>query len=72
MRFTIRDDFSGISKYNGYIDGKWVLFEYDPKYNRLTYTLDKERIGKGKEHKLVLNVADQKNNENTFTMKFFW
>ena len=72
LKFTIRDDFSGISKYNGYIDGKWVLFEYDPKYNRLTYTLDKERIGKGKEHELVLNVADQKNNENTFTMKFFW
>ncbi|MDX2444484.1 MAG: M23 family metallopeptidase [Bacteroidales bacterium] len=72
LRFTVRDDFSGIATYKGYIDGKWALFEYDPKYDRLSYTLDKERIGKGKDHELVLKVADVKKNEKTFKMKFYW
>ncbi len=72
LRFTVRDDFSGISTYKGYIDGKWALFEYDPKYDRISYTLDKDRIGSNKEHELVLTVSDMKNNEKTFNMKFFW
>ncbi len=72
LRFTVKDDFSGISKYRGTIDGKWVLFEYDPKYSRLQYTLDGERIGKGKDHELELKVTDQKNNEKIFRMKFKW
>ncbi len=72
LRFTIKDDFSGISKYRGTIDGKWVLFEYDPKYSRLQYTFDDERIEKGKEHELELKVTDQKDNEKILRMKFKW
>ena len=72
LRFTVKDNFSGISKYRGTIDGKWVLFEYDPKYSRLQYTFDGERIEKGKEHELELKVTDQKNNEKVFRMKFKW
>ncbi len=72
LRFTIKDDFSGISKYKGVIDGKWALFEYDPKYNRLQYNLDKDKIGKGKNHDLELKVTDQKNNVKVYRMKFKW
>jgi hypothetical protein len=72
LRFTIRDDFSGISKYRGAIDGKWALFEYDPKYNRLQYNLDKDKIGKGRSHDLELKVTDQKNNIKVYRMKFLW
>lgn len=72
LRFTVKDDFSGISKYKGTIDGNWALFEYDPKYHRLQYNLDKDRIGKGKTHELVLKVSDQKKNAKIFRMKFKW
>jgi len=72
LEFKITDDFSGIGDYEGYIDGKWALFEYDPKSDRLKYQLDAERIGRGKEHQLMLRVRDQRNNEQVFTMNFIW
>lgn len=31
VRLKITDDFSGIGTYNCYLDGRWVLAEYDPK-----------------------------------------
>ena len=36
----ISDDFSGIKSYNGYINDKWVLFEYESKLKRLTHVFD--------------------------------
>src|SRR5690606_41471014 len=33
--FTIRDNLSGIQSFDGYIDGKWVLMEYDSKNRHL-------------------------------------
>src|SRR5690606_37936925 len=33
--FTISDNFSGIQSFNGYIDDKWVLMEYDSKNRHL-------------------------------------
>ena len=44
--FTIKDDLSGIKSYQGEIDDKWVLFEFDKKKNRLFYTFDKNRLQK--------------------------
>ena len=72
LHFKIKDDFSGISEYEGKIDGEWVLFEYDPKNDSLFYILDEDRIGKGKSHELILTVSDQKNNQSKFVMNFFW
>ncbi len=72
LRFTIRDDLSGIEKYEGYIDSRWVLFEYDPKNDLLFYSFDGERIQKGTEHELELYVTDVKGNANLFHTTFTW
>lgn len=72
LKFTILDDLSGIEKYEGYIDNKWVLFEYDPKNDLLKYTFDSERINKGSEHELELYVSDAKGNVNLFHTGFTW
>ena len=40
--FNINDNLSGISKYNVYIDDKWVLGEYDAKSDVLTYNFDED------------------------------
>ncbi len=72
LKFTITDNFSGIDKYTGYIDGQWVLFEYDPKKDRLFYTFDEERLERNKEHELILKVSDKKENETVFNMEFYW
>ncbi|WP_313581278.1 M23 family metallopeptidase [Chishuiella sp.] len=69
IRFTINDEHSGIKDYKAYIDGKWVLAEYDQKIKRLTINLNKEQISVG-DHQLELNVRDEKNNTATYSAPF--
>ena len=71
IRFKISDNLSGIEKYNGTIDGKWVLFEYDAKREMLTYNFD-EKLKYGKTHKIELRVEDQKGNINTYESSFYY
>jgi hypothetical protein len=68
MRFRIRDDFSGIARYRGTINGEWVLFEYDAKYSLLRHRFD-GRLSRGS-HEVTLQVADNKGNEATLTLPF--
>lgn len=72
LRFIIRDDLSGIAKYEGYIDNNWALFEYDPKSNQLLYSFDEKRITKGILHELELYVIDHKGNANLIHKTFNW
>jgi murein DD-endopeptidase MepM/ murein hydrolase activator NlpD len=72
MRFTIRDELSGIAKYEGYIDNQWALFEYDPKNNLLFYRLDEDRISKEMDHELELYISDEKGNVNLLHTTFNW
>jgi len=72
MRFKITDDFSGISSYNGWIDGLWALFEFDAKNNLLYYTFDADRLTKNTTHKLELKVSDNKGNTAVYKASFTW
>lgn len=73
MSFRIRDNFAvsgsadGLS-YRGTVDDQWVLFEYDRKRNRLTYTFD-GRVGAGA-HVLRLTAKDDRGNEAVFERAF--
>lgn len=69
IRFTISDTESGIEDFAAYIDGKWVLTNYDQKTKSLTIDLNKEGITNGK-HQLELKVWDEKNNTATYTVNF--
>jgi hypothetical protein len=72
LRIKITDELSGIKSYEGSIDGKWALFEYDQKNDMLTYRFDDKRITKGSKHNLILQVADNKDNVSTFKCDFIW
>ncbi len=65
LKFKITDNLSGIKEYIGYIDDKWVLFEYDQKNNLISCNLTKEKIAKGK-HEVVLWVTDYSGNIATY------
>ena len=69
MSFKIRDNLSGIKSFNGYIDGKWVLMEFDTKTATLWHTFD-ERTGTG-EHQLKIVVEDMKGNVKTYLITFY-
>ncbi|GHT33268.1 peptidase M23 [Bacteroidia bacterium] len=72
ISLKITDNITGIASYNGYIDGKWVLFEYDLKTSTIKYLLRKEEIGRNKNHKFRLVVRDLVGNETAFEKMFWW
>ncbi len=69
MSFKIRDNLSGIKNFNGYIDGKWVLMEFDTKTASLWHTFD-ERTASGK-HSFELLVTDMKDNVKRYAIEFY-
>jgi len=72
LKFYISDDFSGIASYEGYIDGKWVLFEYDPKNSLIIHKFDSSIITKGSLHRLTLRVKDNRENVTEMEAEFTW
>ncbi|WP_437919125.1 M23 family metallopeptidase [Sphingobacterium sp. LRF_L2] len=66
--FTISDNFSGIQSFNAYIDGEWVLMEYDSKNRHVWHRFDSS-LAKG-EHQFKLIVKDWKDNEKIYEATF--
>jgi hypothetical protein len=71
IRFKITDDLAGIEKIEGQLDGKWALFEFDPKNNLITHYFDKERFEFNKSHQLTLTVSDYKGNKTKYEATFW-
>ena len=71
LRFTIDDKETGINSYNAKINGKWALFEYEPKKNELLFNFDEYFTLEGTKHSLEINVIDNVGNESTHTLEFF-
>ncbi|WP_316793591.1 M23 family metallopeptidase [Pedobacter frigoris] len=69
MSFKIRDNLSGIKSFNGYIDGKWILMEFDTKTASLWHTFD-EKTTSGK-HTLEVIVSDMKDNNKNYSITFY-
>jgi hypothetical protein len=73
LTVSLKDNISGIESCNGYIDGKWVLFEHDPKTNSMTYIFNKKQMGeKGKKRQLKVIAADNCKNITTFLYDFIY
>jgi hypothetical protein len=72
LSFKIEDDLSGIKSYNGYIDNKWALFEYDAKNNLLSYQFDKGRISENTQHELEIYITDYKDNTVIYKGTFYY
>lgn len=71
IRFKISDELSGIDKIEGYLDGKWALFEYDAKSHLITHHFDAERFELKKRHDFVLSVTDYRGNTKTYEASFW-
>lgn len=69
--FAIDDKGAGVSRYEGYLNGKWILFEYEQKKKELTFRFrDPIKLKKTK-HKLKLIVWDKVGNSTTFETTFY-
>ncbi|CAZ97280.1 M23 family metallopeptidase [Zobellia galactanivorans] len=70
LSLRITDDLSGIDTYSATLNGKWILMEYEPKTNTITYNFD-DVILNEKECHLEVTVTDNVGNTNTFTSTFY-
>lgn len=69
INITISDDLSGIKTYNGYLNGQWVLFEYESKLKRLTHVFNDNLLLEGA-NKLKVIVTDNVGNSTIFETQF--
>lgn len=67
LSFKISDNLSGISSYNAYVNGEWVLMNYDYKRQVIwSEKLDESKPFKGP---IEIRVKDQAGNEKIYTTK---
>jgi hypothetical protein len=70
LQFSISDELSGIKSYNGYLNGKWILFEYDNKTRKITHDFSDGVVVEGK-NDLKIIVNDTMGNSTIFETHFF-
>lgn len=70
LQFVISDDLSGVNSYNGYLNGEWILFEYETKTKKLTHNFSDGLVREGK-NELKLVVTDNVGNSTIFETQFF-
>jgi hypothetical protein len=70
IQFTISDGQSGIKSYNGYLNGKWILFEYDNKTKKIIHNFSDGIVAEGA-NELKINVMDNMGNSTIFETHFF-
>ena len=70
IQLQISDSGSGIKTYNGYLNGKWVLFEYDNKTDSITHYFNDDLVLNGA-NELKVIVTDAMGNSTTFETRFF-
>ncbi len=67
---SITDLHSDIDSYNAYLNGKWILMEYDYKTKKLVHNLDDNICVQGR-NDLKIVVTDNLQNSTTFESYFF-
>jgi murein DD-endopeptidase MepM/ murein hydrolase activator NlpD len=69
LQVYISDDLSGIREYNGYLNGKWILMEYENKLNKLTHHFSDSIYQTGRNDLKVI-VKDNLGNSTIFESNF--
>ena len=70
LQFSISDELSGIKSYDGYLNGKWILLEYDSKTKKLIHRFSDGIVAEGK-NDLKIVVTDNVGNSTIFETQFF-
>lgn len=70
LKVSITDDASGIDTYNAYLNGEWILMEYDYKTNRLVHDFADQKVKDGR-NEIKIIVRDNVGNSSIFETHFF-
>jgi murein DD-endopeptidase MepM/ murein hydrolase activator NlpD len=69
LKVSISDNLSGIKSYNGYLNEKWILMEYDNKTGYLTHDFSDGIVAEG-DNELKVVVVDNVGNSAIFETHF--
>lgn len=70
VQIRIKDQLSGISNYNGRIDGKWHLFEYDKKNDMII--ADVQAMDVNLTHNIEITATDESGNTTVWKSTFYY
>ena len=70
LKFDVWEKETGIKSFNGYIDGEWILLEYEHKDHSLTYHFSDKKL-KGYKHTLKVIVTDFLGNKGVYKTYFY-
>lgn len=70
ITFRVSDDRSGLDTYRATVDGRFVLFACNNRYNRLTCDLRETDVERGTMHTLELTVTDRCGNVTVCRERF--
>lgn len=68
IRVKAIDKMSGIENFEGFIDGEWVLMEYDAKNDLFIHTF--EKAANGTKHLFEFHVKDKRNNKSVLKINY--
>ena len=71
LMIKINDNESGINNYRGTINNKWILLEYNPMKNILTYDFNDNVNKTESENILKVEIEDNVGNTKTLTSTFY-
>jgi hypothetical protein len=69
LSVSIADNLSGIDTYNAYLNGNWILMEYDYKTKKLIHRLEDNKYINGRNDFKII-VTDNMQNSTTFESYF--
>ena len=70
IELSISDSGSGIKSYDGYLNGEWIMFEYDYKTRKITHNFSDGVVAEGA-NDLKVVVTDNVGNSTTFETRFY-
>ena len=71
LTIKINDNESGIKSFNGWINNKWILLEYESKKNILTYDFEDKVNSNDSKNELVVSVKDNCGNVSMKKITFY-
>ena len=71
IRLRLKDEMSGIKSYDAFLNGKWALFEYEPKSNLIFHKISDNIINKG-ENILIINYQDGVGNKGVYKATIYY
>lgn len=71
LLFKVKDEESGVTQYDAYINGDWALMEFDSKEDLMWIAFDSTRFARGPQS-LRLVIKDHSGNQSVEELTFSW